>query len=252
MSRATRMIDAFAAKSEDGVFPNISRSDVANGMRARLKNPELIDQASSSLCGPAALMYAVLCKSPYFYVRYITGLYDTGFGALGDSFGIAVRPGPDCRAADPSGELAGVDWVALASLRDSENDFIDYQGPSDKAGGITMPVSLSLWMGKCGFADRKNETNVLMTASESNLKDAADLHRGGHTVCLFCKGDTLRGTAGGVTTTPSHWVVMTREAVISKNNVTMQVFSWGQFFELNMPKATFFSTYFGFVSGKWS
>lgn len=250
MKSVQKMLADFEANKEDGVFPKIKRTDVAAGIKERLTHPEKIDQGSSSLCGPAALMFAVLKKSPALYVRYVTSLYDTGSGALGDSFGIWVKPGTDCKNCDPGGELPVVDWVALASLRDSENDFTDYQHPSDKAAGITPPVTLGLWLKHCGFSDRRNETNLFATKDKQNLELASGLHRKQHTVCLFCKGDTLNSIKGGYFSTPSHWVVMTRPAIFNRGVVSLQVFSWGKLKDLNMPEDTFFSTYFGFVSGK--
>lgn len=245
-----KMLADFEAKKGNGEFPKIKRADVAKGIRARLANPELIDQGGSSLCGPAALMFAVLRKSPTLYVRYVTTLYDTGSAALGDSPGIWVNPGSDCRNCEPGGELPAVDWVALASLRDSENDFTDYQDPSDQAAGITPPVTLGLWLKKCGFEDRRNETNSFATKDKENLELASGLHHRQHTVCLFCKGDTLKSIKGGWSSIPSHWVVMTRPAKFNKDHVSLQVFSWGELKDLNMLASTFFSTYFGFVSGK--
>lgn len=243
-------IDDFAKKKEKGVFPNISRNEVAQGLRERVKQPELIDQGNSSLCGPAALMFCVLSKSAKLYVNYVTSLYDTGQAALGDSPGIFVKPGQDCKSCAPGSELPAVDWVALASLRDSENDLIDYQDPSDKVGGITSPSMLSVWLKLCGFEARANETNIYFTKDKENLVEASDKFRKQHTVCLLCKGDTVNGIKGGLASTPSHWVVMTRPASFNKDMVALEVFTWGRKRNLNMKLSTFLSTYFGYVSGK--
>ena len=89
-------------------------------------------------------MFSVLRKDPWLYVRYVISLYDNGHGALGDSPGIWVKLGMDCKNFKPNGKIPPVDWIVLASLRDSENDFIDYQDTSDKAAGITPPVTLGL------------------------------------------------------------------------------------------------------------
>jgi hypothetical protein len=113
-----------------------------------------------------------------------------------------------------------------------------------------MPATLSLWLKKCGFTDRQNETNLYFTKGKGNLTDASDLHTKGHTVCLFCKGDTIRGIKGGRTSVPSHWAVMTKPATFSGDAVALQVHSWGALKDLNVNLDVFLSTYFGFVSGK--
>ncbi len=242
-----KMIADFEAKSGQGAFPKISRKTVAAGLKARVGGPHTIKQGRSSLCGPAALLFIVLSRDAEAYVKYVTKLYDDGKAALCNMW---VTPGADCRDSDPAGDPPEVDWVSLAALRDSENDFTDYQDPSDKVAGITSPSILSVWLKRCGFGDRKNETNVFFTKDKDNLIKASDLHRKGHVVCLLCKGDTLKKIKGGITATPSHWVVMTRPASFSKGSVALQVFSWGELHDLNMSEDIFFSTYFGFVSGK--
>jgi hypothetical protein len=243
-------INDFAGKSGNGMFPKITRSKVADGLRERVNKPWAIDQGRASLCGPAALVFAVARKSAQEYVDYVTELYDTGSARLTDHWIIPVEPGSDCRNADPAGDPPGVDWVALASLRDSENDFVDYQDPEDQVAGITSPSMLSVWLKHCGFGSRVNKTNVFFTKDRENLEEASRLHNAGHTVCLLCKGDTVKGIPGGWSSTPSHWVVMTRAPQFSSGSVSMKVFTWGQDRELSMSQSVFFSTYFGFVSGK--
>ena len=244
---ALKVIEEFEAKSGNGMFPNISRADVASGLRERVGQPETVDQGESSLCGPAALMFAILSKNPEEYAKYVTSLYDTGQGTLPTN--LVVKPSHDCRHAAPGGKVSAVDWVSLASLRDSENS-IDYEDPSDQVAGITSPSMLSVWLKRTGFEARQNETNVFATKGKDNLEKASKFHDAGHTVCLLCKGDTLKKITGSWYSVPSHWVVMVRAAKIDKEYVTLKVFSWGQFYELNMTHSTFFSTYFGFVCGK--
>src|SRR5262249_20072935 len=161
------------------------------------------------------------------YVRYVTSLYDAGSAALGDSPGIWVEPGDDCKNFDPGNKIPPVDWVALASLCDSENDGFDYQDTSDKAAGITLPATLSYWLMKCDFSSRRNETNAFATKGQDNLELASSLKLQGHRVILFCKGATLRGEEGGWYDIPTHWATMTKAATFSGDDVSLQVQSWG-------------------------
>lgn len=59
-----------------------------------------------------------------------------------------MTPSADCRAFSPlSGpyDIKDVDWVALASLRDS-SQFQDYQTPSQRFAGITLPADVAFWL----------------------------------------------------------------------------------------------------------
>ena len=246
----TKIIDNFAKQSGNGAFPNISRSDVVKGLRERVRDPWKIDQGAASLCGPAALLFSVLKRDPEMYVKYVTNVYNDGEAALGKTWGIWVTPSKACRSHDPAGKMPAVDWVALASLRDSENDVWSYSSTEDQASGITPPVTLSLWMKETGFTDRKNETNLFWTKGKENLKTASGLHLQGHRVSLFCKGDTLKKKEGGTFSIPTHWVVITKGAVFTGDKVKIQLFSWGTLYDIDVELDVFLSTYFGFVSGK--
>src|SRR5690349_226344 len=83
------------ANGKEQAFPNISRADVVSGLRARIASPVKIDQANTSLCGAASLMYCLASRKPDVYAQYVAELYQTGKGRLGK---LKVEPGKDCRA----------------------------------------------------------------------------------------------------------------------------------------------------------
>jgi len=77
-------------------------------------------------------------------------------GKLG---GLTVEPGNDCRnasllitdrhgARDATGP---VDWVALASLRDSSNLIFDMNGPRSDIAGITLGRAMADWFSATGW-----------------------------------------------------------------------------------------------------
>src|ERR1700676_4559569 len=113
----------FGKKSAKGAFPNIDRADVVAGLRKRISpgGAQNIDQGASSLCGPAAVMFCVASRNPEMYVQYVTDLYDQGQAKFGT---LPVTPSPLCRNYSPKMDAA--DWIALASLRDSDNKILNY------------------------------------------------------------------------------------------------------------------------------
>ncbi len=249
---AQSRIDSFASGSGDGAFPHITREQLAQGLRERIANPASVRQGRASLCGPASLMFCLLRDNPDAYVGYVVDLWNNGRARLGTR---EVRPGEDCRNATPRG-IAPVDWVALASLRDSENLFLDYEESADRVAGITMPGSLAAWMRATGYQEVVNLTNVWFTKGESDVNDATALLHAGKRVCLFVNADIVAHAAagGGRTTTPDHWVVLTACNGIRDGKVIgATLWTWGHHYPLGEPTvAQFCGNFFGYVAGRYA
>jgi hypothetical protein len=251
---AESVVSTFASKSGAGVFKHIRRADVAKGVRDRLANPGKIDQNPSSLCGPASLLFCLIKKDPFEYARYVTQLYDGGLSTIG---GIVVRPSQDTKDYDPAPDnMDPCDWVALASLRDSENAGTNYQSASDQFAGITMPIELSYWLDKAGFKSVQNVTSVFWTKSKSDILAASTLHLTSNFVCLFINADMLYGSKHNQRSIiPNHWVVLTSPVNITGDKISMEVFTWGNG-KYKIPESgeltvsNFCRNFYGYVSCK--
>jgi hypothetical protein len=238
----------FAAKSGNGAFPNIPRDKVAAGLLQRIASPQSVDQGQASLCGPASLAFSILSNLPAMWVDYVTSIYDRGATKLGK---LLVKPSDGCRNARLGTKIAPVDWVGLASLRDSENAMFSYDNPDAEFSGITMPGGLEEWFEKTGFKSVSNETNVWFTKGVGNLKEAASKLDHGHSVCLFIWAEVINGHSPGLISIPNHWVVMTRRPQFSSNSVSFEIFTWGGRRTINMQLKKFLDAYYGYVAGKW-
>lgn len=239
-------------------FPKISRRDFYPELLQRKADPSKISQRTTSLCGPASLMYLTATHWPDRYFDFASTLFETGSATLGSLY---VAPGADCRNCNPYGSIATADWVALASIRDSENSLWDYDDVDDEIGGITLPSTLARWLGSVGFRDLCNETNLYFTKGESNLREAADLHRKGYEVCLLINANAIQaspsqGSPGGIFTTANHWVVLTSEMVFSGDELSFKIFTWGEG-SRNVPKGAskmpiqwWLDGYYGYVACK--
>jgi hypothetical protein len=236
-------------------FPRIGPLEMESGVTARMLRPELMDQATSSLCGPAVLNFWVARTSPQAYETYVRTLYHDGVGTLGA--GLVVRPGHDCRHVRPT-HLHAADWVALACLRDSENSVFDYDDEDDAVAGITLPSTLAGWMGRVGAGAITNETNLYFTKGEENLREANQLKRAGRAVCLLINGDaveyenlrdtTKRGFFSQTFTIPNHWVALTSDIDFQDGKVTFSVFTWGTIRVVGpLPIGVWLQSYYGYV-----
>jgi hypothetical protein len=256
--QARALVAAFAARGGGGVFPHIQRSDVALGLRARVDQPSLISQQSSSLCGPAALVFDLATHDPVRYAQYVIDLYERG---VADVKQLHVKAGSDLRAYDPSGLINPADWIALASLRDSENFFFDYQSVDTEFGGITLPGDLVSWFKKIGYTKVINDTNLITDKNEANIREADRLYKDDYWVCLFINDSMLKAAEQDQgSMSASHWVVLTSPLTIAAGTISFQVFSWGDGHR-QVPDAGkgshaltlghFFDDYYGYVAAKY-
>ena len=252
--QAHLIVNAFATRGGGGAFPHILRADVAQGLHARIDLPTLISQEQSSLCGPSALVLSVATTNPIAYVRYVIDLFERGESKIQQ---LHVKAGADLRAYDPTGKIQPADWIAIASLRDSENYFFDYQSVDNEFAGITLPGELAAWFEKIGYRNVINETNLVLSESEANLRRADQFFRDDYWVCLFINARVLSAaTQVNGSLFANHWVVQTGPLIIAGAFVSLDIFTWGQG-HFHVPAgppialSDFLSDYYGFVAAKF-
>ena len=248
---ALSLVDAFAPGGHEKGFARIARQDVVDGLRERIKDPWKQNQSASSLCGPAALLYCVLEEHPELYAQYVIDLYKTGEGRLGK---LHVKPSAGCRAyAPPASKIHPVDWIALASLRNSENSLLDYSSADDTGAGITMPHSLASWFNQIGWRGVRNRTNVFFVKGHDEVDDCVRDFNSGRRVCLFINKqmlDPLKFAHHSVI--PDHWVVLTKSIAVQNGAIKFGVYSWGRLMDIpttgSYPLGGFYRNFYGFVS----
>ena len=259
---AEELIREFAEKPGGGVFRCIVRARVAEGLLERIYNPGAIHQKGSSLCGPAALLFDLATRDPVAYVTYVTSLYEKGVGRIRE---ITVTPGSDLKEYDPRGKVESSDWIALASLRDSENYFFDYQDATDEFAGITLPGELADWFEKVGYAEVVNAARVVVDQEEENIRRADAYFQRGFRVCLFIHSNMLeKSTESTGSATPDHWVVLTSSVTHGLSpvgdgmakTISMYIYTWGEG-RRRVPKIgvltldDFLDNYYGFVAARY-
>jgi len=253
MSAESR-IAQFAAATGPSAFPAISRADVITGLRARVDDPRTVRQGHASLCGPAAFFHCLLQDDPETYAKYVIDLFNSGSANLGT---LKIKPSDGCRNYRPE-HIEPIDWISLASLRDSENVFLDYSNVKREAAGMTLPMALADWFRAVGYQDVRNETNVFFTKGRSEIDSAYALRLQGRRVCFLVNDDILdadTNTSGGLTTIPTHWIVLTLATGVRGGALTVTVWSWGRVIRIP-PTGTltvdqFCGNFFGYVSGRF-
>lgn len=172
--------------------------------------------------------------------------------------------------------IAAVDWVALASLRDSTNVFSDYESHTNEASGITLPGTLAGWFTAAGFSQVENRTNLVFDSDLLTLLKAGQLFTAGAHVCLFIGANLLNGKPSG-DAFPDHWVSLTSavqidggptthlislgdklkyDNIVHGKPVTFNVYTWGDAsrpvtkYRAGLKVKNLLSYFYGYVAAK--
>jgi hypothetical protein len=238
-SKAWDLVTDFAKKTQGGVFKGIPRQSVAKSLYERVESPSKLHQGSSSLCGPMTLLYHVARSNPETYVKYVIGLYETGTGTIKDLY---VKAGADLKNTTAPGNVDLADWIAAASLRDSENLFFDYDMPSKEAAGITLPSSIENWLKRVGATNIHDGTNLVFKNSWENLFQAGVASSKPKTwVFLLIDSGVLYKPLRETSRKSYHWVGLL-SANIQKTVVRLEVFTWGTKQTIPVTSAGFMKT----------
>ncbi|MEB7598489.1 hypothetical protein [Raoultella terrigena] len=233
---------AFIAKeypigSEDDPF---DKKKIESQLTSRIKHSNYPNQGGTSLCGPASFFYCLLMDRPDVYKQAVNELWLHGKTKIGT---LEISPGNGCR--HPKGSfyddygreaISGLDWITLASLRDSENSIMSYDEVGEQVAGITMWGKLTQWFEKAGY--EKIFDNISL--SHSNLKDIINMNnyigKGYKVVSLISAG--MLSDFPGDSSSKNHWMVWTEqvkcgngvvisERTSSEDVVDLNLFSWG-------------------------
>jgi len=233
---------AFIAKEYPVGSPDdpFDRSKFEDQISSRVNYSSFPDQGRTSLCGPASFFYCLQMDRPDVYKQAAIELWMQGKTKIGT---LDITPGDGCK--HPKGSfyfsgserISGLDWITLASLRDSENSIMSYDDIDDEVAGITMWGKITEWFEKSGYV--KIYTNVGL--GRCSIEDVARLSEyadnGYKVVCLISAG-MLFDFGSDDTFSKNHWVVWAgalknaNGKAITKNSppdeiVNLKLFSWG-------------------------
>jgi hypothetical protein len=275
----SRQIDAanrvyyFLSRVGRGRWPNLDRDEVGVGILMRLAYPHVVRQGGSSLCGPAAFIYNEVQDRPGDYVGLAIDLYEQGVARLR---GLLITPDAAVRQYSPS-TIDPIDWLTMASLRDSENFFFTYDTEDRELAGATTPSAIASWFSRAGYSDVRSDANLVRQSDTDNMDEASRLLSAGYRVCLLINDEMLdppkpapasawpgafqeraeaeanRGSDIGL---DRHWVVMRSPIDRSGGNVAMTVYQRGNRNTKIPPSGTtlrlltFLVNYFGYVAAK--
>lgn len=194
-------------------------------------------QSDTSLCGPAAFFYALLMDRPDLYTQAITALWETGETTIGSLY---IKPSYGCRNPKnlsyrrEGDRVLAIDWISLASLRDSENNLMEYDSPDDKVPGITPPWTIESWFARAGASEIFSDIQFSSTSLSRFLELLTYLGPQHHVVSLV----SASMVEGGIGAGKNHWIVWEDLPIASSGAITVttptneqitdsRLFSWG-------------------------
>jgi hypothetical protein len=234
---------AFIAKehpigSADDPF---DRKKIESQIESRMNYVNYPNQGGTSLCGPASFFYCLQMDRPDVYKQAAIELWLHGKTKIS---ALEILPGDGCR--HPKGSfyddygretVSGLDWITLASLRDSENSIMSYDEVGDQVAGITMWGKLTEWFEKAGY-EKVFDNISLSHANESDIVNLNSYVKKGYRVVTLISAGMLKGWGNGDSSSKNHWIVWDKPVCkIDGGDITpkgsdelieLKLFSWGR------------------------
>lgn len=278
-SAAGNALRKLAAGGAD-VWKEIDRATVVAELRDRIRDPGIISQNPTDLCGPLAVVVEFARRDPARYVAAAAELLAKG--TLTTPSGEVIEADEDLRERPvPSGAIGVVDWLLAATMRDDANVFEDVD---DGQGleGLTLWGAMSDWTHDVLNLNSHWETCFQWGELEALLMAQEAIDAGG-TAFLLIDANLIKnggddheedvrfrrrdhdarkpvGSPGAWTHSkddnfpPDHWVVylggLTPSNPTEDDQITLRLWSWGGEYEISGTADSFGEYLYAVVTGK--
>ncbi|MBD3334362.1 MAG: hypothetical protein GF355_02500 [Candidatus Eisenbacteria bacterium] len=266
-TKAEALAHVAALTGGSGSSPwKLGRTQTFDRLKQLINNPDLIDQDSLNLCGPAAFLRLWIARDPLAVAKFAGELYETGRSSIN---GYEVAPDGDSLIAKDYAALKTAhgpdfcpeaEWMIMGSLRDAENIFFDFEGtPDETLSGATFPSEMQTWLRSTGlYATVQDEANLFLTRG---LDHALSLTPGpGRDVALLINAHMLaqmnvtRGVPKSnefiLNAFPNHYILLTAPiAEMPGEKLQVHYWTWGQQYTGLVDRETFRVNYYGAVMG---
>ena len=249
---ANRICD-FMKRKGSPFFPKLDRDIVGIDLLMRVANPGIIHQRAAGFCGIVSFLFSLATDAPANYAQFAIDLFEKGRATFRN---LEIKPSSDCRNYSPGQKMNQADWLTAASIRDSENLIFDVEEVSDGFNSGTTTADVIKWLGRAGYTDIRYEDNMWWSRPGSDIGFLNNLFNKGYRIVLsinhkMLKAKQQKDTSGFAT----HLVVLTSEIKTIGNNVSLEVFTWGQGKYMvpqgdPLSKSDFLGNLYGYVAGR--
>ncbi len=266
---ALKLLKDFREQGGGSAFWTYDRATVANQLGARVRDPTIINQAQTWLCGVTSVVRAWAQDTPVDYAWLGIQLYNLGRGRMGkgDFLGKVLQPSDALRHSALPTDMVEADWIVLASCHEAlniggVNDYTKDEGAlHNKAWQYAREVAAAYRAAGYKNVIDHTDTTHITNFGVKDLEMANDCLRKGYRVSLLINDDLLIDKDMGSTSLHSnHWVGMLETINIMGDYVmAFKVFSWGNQGGRRIPQDTaqtrirstdFFKQFYGFVAAR--
>ncbi len=208
-------------------WPKLDSNQVLTRIHDLADNANLFNQGAIGLCTTAVFYHHIIQKEPQEFTSFANALYGAGIGFLG---ALKVSPDYDLRNADYASLAAQstnfppqADWMLMASIRDSENWFFDYEGAADESTAMrTSAKELSEWYISTKFYSSVEYDDFTDGASLEDIESI--LKTPSNQIVLWIRTALLQEGDG------SHVISLEGPIAIDEPNdkITFDYWTWGQ------------------------
>jgi hypothetical protein len=265
-------------------FTGVKPPKFAFQLALRVREPNMISQGELGLCGANAAVIHFAKTNPRGYAQLGIDLMKKGTGMFGQN---KVEPGSSIKSGVAKLNLFEADYVVLASVRGSSSLLDKITGNSKEGIGEGMDAGdVCKLLKQSGYTDVEDHCHTFTSTNwKENLKKAALNVSLGRLVMFsinaklvtamkndkliqaaqmpfaseqeaLARSAVIRDAGSGTispkklsSTSADHWVLVSK-LVVTDNEVTVKLYSWGYSVKRTMDLKTFLSYYGGFVCAK--
>jgi hypothetical protein len=255
-------IQQFSASTAAGMWPNFDKATILAEVQARVANPYLIRQHTSSFCGPTSIAFELARTQPRRYVRFIQHLWETG-GIWTRTSRVEASQG--LRNSTKSQSMSQADWMLIATMRESENALFPVSGGSTGVAngieGMSTHWEIEGWVGEILLKDNTYSETTFVWGEFDTMTYADQVFAAGGSAFLMIHTDMLPPytqartgvlvqPSGTVPPWPTHFITYLG-GLQYYNDGTMEfyAYSWGDQYRIRVTTDHFENCMFGIVTG---
>jgi hypothetical protein len=146
--------------------------------------------------------------------------------------------------------MAHVDWLFMASLRETSNWFLKIDASRDAMSEAyrTTAEEIRQWIDRVlGYSDSQ-WTTTRINGEMDALRAAGEVVKDGGVAFLHISGELLEGRPA--TWFPNHFVTLVGVPAIANGRARFQVQSWGRIYTVDLPESTVAKYFWGTITGR--
>lgn len=227
---AMSAIEEFEQSSAAGVWACLDKATIISQMRSRISDPFQVNQGGQPFCGPASVLFELVRKQPSRYVQICQSLFESG-GFQGTK--LWIRADEQLRGnTDRNLRMSQVDWMVLATLRESENLLFPVEPNAPdlirNLAGMTKSWEIKGWIQELlGYPKTAYHQAYLFNDVAAMNASIAAIQAGGVAMLLITAEGLLQENPPPIPF-PSHWVTLLGNFEVKGDRVSFDIYTWSQ------------------------